>query len=660
MGIDKDMNQLTAADNLRSNAEEGLTATGKTGIKQFHPKLDSQRLQYELEIHQCELEMQNAELIHARDETDIALDKFAELFETGPVGFLTLTRDGVIKAISLNSDSLLGKNRSELLGKRFGMFVASESRPAFADLLDKTFADRTKVVCDVALLTKGDTPVFVQLASKVVLSRQECNVALIDITERKRAEEALSLSELRCRAVVEDQTELINRCRPDGTYTFVNAAFCRLFGKTEGEVLGRGWHPDAVADDIPMIEERLRLLCPTHPIVVIENRVISGSGEMRWMQFVNRGFFDEKGRLVETQAVGRDITELIETQEALRESEQDFRTLAETVPQIVWATLADGWNTFFNHQWVDYTGLTLEESYGHGWNTPFHPDDKQGAWEAWQRATEQNEPYSLECRLRRADGVYRWWLIRGAPVRNARGDIQKWFGTCTDIEEIKQNEKTLKKYAQRLIVLEEELRKKIAADLHDDIAQVLTALGLNLTHIGSQLRGESRDCLIGVVLDSRKLTKDVSQSVRNLMVELHPQVLEEFGLETTIRSHVEQFTNRTGIEAVFNADSDFPRLTSKKETALFRIAQEALQNILKHATATKVTISLSIVAGHIKLTITDDGKGFVPQRTSFLPTESGWGLTNTRERAELIGGSFRVHSVLGKGTTIKVEIKAAR
>jgi PAS domain S-box-containing protein len=89
---------------------------------------------------------------------------------------------------------------------------------------------------------------------------------------------------------------------------------------------------------------------------------------------------------------------------------------------------------------VDYTGMTLEESYGHGWNKPFHPDDQQRAWEAWQNAVQHDATYSLECRLRRADGTYRWWLIRGVPQRDADGKVWKWFGTCTDIEEIKQAE----------------------------------------------------------------------------------------------------------------------------------------------------------------------------------------------------------------------------
>lgn len=95
-------------------------------------------------------------------------------------------------------------------------------------------------------------------------------------------------------------------------------------------------------------------------------------------------------------------------EDALRASEQEFRSLAESMPQIVWVTRADGWNIYFNQQWVDYTGLTLEQSCGHGWSTPFHPDDKQRAWDAWQRATQHNDTYSVECRLRRADGTYRW------------------------------------------------------------------------------------------------------------------------------------------------------------------------------------------------------------------------------------------------------------
>src|ERR1035437_3446483 len=114
--------------------------------------------------------------------------------------------------------------------------------------------------------------------------------------------------------------------------------------------------------------------------------------------------------------------------EALLKREYEFRLLAESMPQIVWITRADGWTTYFNQHWVEYTGLTLEESYGHGWNKPFHPDDQQRSWNAWQNATIHGATYSLECRLRRKDGKYKWWLIRGVPVLDEKGTVLKWFG----------------------------------------------------------------------------------------------------------------------------------------------------------------------------------------------------------------------------------------
>jgi|GEM_PF-585495 len=126
--------------------------------------------------------------------------------------------------------------------------------------------------------------------------------------ELARSVAALRVSEERYRTVVEDQTELISRSRPDGAYTFVNEVFCRFFGHNQSELLGASWAPQPVAEDIPFIEAELQRLSPTTPVVIIENRVYDAVGAIRWMQFVNRGFFDEQGRLLETQAVGRDIT----------------------------------------------------------------------------------------------------------------------------------------------------------------------------------------------------------------------------------------------------------------------------------------------------------------------------------------------------------------
>jgi PAS domain S-box-containing protein len=146
---------------------------------------------------------------------------------------------------------------------------------------------------------------------------------------------------------------------------------------------------------------------------------------------------DESGRVVGLFGTIQDISDRKRAEAALAASEIEFRTLAEAMPQMVWITRPDGWNVYFSQQWMDYTGLTLEESLGHGWNRPFHPEDQHRAWDAWRDATTSSGIYSIECRLRRADGIYRWWLIRGVPLLDPSGRIQKWFGTCTDIHDLK-------------------------------------------------------------------------------------------------------------------------------------------------------------------------------------------------------------------------------
>ncbi|MFW7414075.1 sensor domain-containing diguanylate cyclase [Demequina sp. SO4-18] len=115
----------------------------------------------------------------------------------------------------------------------------------------------------------------------------------------------------------------------------------------------------------------------------------------------------------------------------------DWQQLVGALPHLVWVARPDGYHEYFNQQWFDYTGLTLAESLGDGWNPPFHPDERPLARRLWDEATLTGEPYEIEYRLRRHDGVYRWMLGRAVPLRDESGTLLKWFGTCTDIEELK-------------------------------------------------------------------------------------------------------------------------------------------------------------------------------------------------------------------------------
>ncbi len=144
------------------------------------------------------------------------------------------------------------------------------------------------------------------------------------------------------------------------------------------------------------------------------------------------------------------VAELTAANEALRAGAEEFRLVIEAMPQIVWIARPDGWHTHFNQNWMDFTGLTLEESLGHGWNPPFHPEDRARAAAQWERATRTGERYEIEYRLRRKDGTYHWMLGRAMPMRDASGEIVKWFGTCTDIEGVKQAQARLRAQARLL------------------------------------------------------------------------------------------------------------------------------------------------------------------------------------------------------------------
>ena len=188
MAVDKDKSRLAAE--LRLRAEDHIKAK-PFGAGSSDTYEQSPRLLHELQVHQVELEMQNAELRHARDEAEKSFEKYTDLFEFAPVGYFTLDRDAVIRAANLTGAGLLGIERSGLIGRRFGQFVAAADRAVFALLLGSTFAVRSKQACEVALLNRGKPPFFVLIDAVVADSELECRIALVDITERRQAEESL-------------------------------------------------------------------------------------------------------------------------------------------------------------------------------------------------------------------------------------------------------------------------------------------------------------------------------------------------------------------------------------------------------------------------------------------------------------------------------------
>lgn len=170
-----------------------------------------------------------------------------------------------------------------------------------------------------------------------------------------------------------------------------------------------------------------------------EYRTVSKKGTVRWVLARGRADKDTNGDTVAFNGLIVDITARKNAEEELKESVRAFQTLADAMPQLIWVTKADGHHEYYNQAWYDYTGTKPGDTDGDGWNRMLHPDDQEKAWKVWQHSLKSGEPYSIEYRLLHAKtGEYRWFVGRALPTRDESGDIQKWYGTCTEIHEQKR------------------------------------------------------------------------------------------------------------------------------------------------------------------------------------------------------------------------------
>jgi PAS domain S-box-containing protein len=260
-----------------------------------------------------------------------------------------------------------------------------------------------------------------------------------EIAERKEAEERLRLNQLELRRLTDAIPIQIQVLRADGVVLYVNQSVLDYTGLTFKDVQkedfrSRVFHPD----DVGRLREQRRQAL-TRPISFEnEQRALGKDGKYRWFLIRYNPLLDERGRIIQWYAAGTDITER-------KQAEEKLRHVIDTIPTLAWCNLPDGTNEFLNKNWHDYTGLSPEESDGWGWQAAFHQEDLPALMEKWKGMLVSGEPGEIEARLRRSDGVYRWFLIRAEPFRNDAGEIVRWYGTSTDIDDRKRAEEQLQR-----------------------------------------------------------------------------------------------------------------------------------------------------------------------------------------------------------------------
>jgi PAS domain S-box-containing protein len=280
-----------------------------------------------------------------------------------------------------------------------------------------------------------------------------------DVTDRKRAEQALRASEDRHRTLFETMAQGVVYQDSNGRITSANPAAERILGLTLDQMLGRTsrdprWRA--------IFEDGRDFPGEEHPssVALQTGREVSGvvmgilnpkTDGCRWIGVHATPLYRPgEDRPHQVYTTFHDITEQKRSEQALRESEQRFRFFADLIPQLVWSTRPDGYHDYYNRRWLEYTGLSYEETEGAGWNAVLHPDDRKRAWQRWRHSLDTGEPYSIQYRFRRHDGEYRWFLGLALPLRAANGEIDRWFGTCTDIQEQKDTEAALRGSQERL------------------------------------------------------------------------------------------------------------------------------------------------------------------------------------------------------------------
>jgi PAS domain S-box-containing protein len=687
----------------------------KSKAEAAKPEADPQRLLHELQVHQIELELQNAELQNARNELEIALEKYTDLYDFAPVGYFTFAAGGTINLVNLTGAHLVGMERSRLVGQPFGMLVSAAHRPVFHAFLKQVLVGQTKLSVDVDLLNKGRTVVqVVRIRAQRLPAGQVCRAAVMDITELKREENKVRVSEIRYRRLFEAAHDGVLLLDPvTRKITDANPFMTKLLGYSHGQLIGKELFEIGLLKDEAASKEAFQKLKQKREVRYENLPLESKTGRHQEVEVV-ANLYDENGHAV-IQCNIRDITARKTAEDALRASEERYRTLFDLGPTAVYSCDASGVIQNFNNRAAELwgrkpaSGDTSERFCGS--LKLFRPD---GGFMPHHRCPMAEvvggkiaAVHDAEVLIERPDGSRISVIVNIRPLKNERGEITGAINCFYDITERKAAEKALRRLdvlaasnrklekeivrrqtveeslkkseqdqsrllteshqmqerlrqlSRQVLMAQEEERKRISRELHDVIAQTLTGINIRLATLKKEAGRNTKGFDLTIARTQRLVEKSVNL-VHDFARELRPAVLDDLGLIPALHTFMKNFTEQTGVRTQLTAFAEVEKLETSGRTALFRIAQETFTNVARHAKASRVKVNIRKFPDSICMKINDDGKSFKVDRALHASTGKRLGLLGMRERLEMIGGSFEVESSPGKGTTIIAQIPLAK
>lgn len=579
------MNKSACNEKLRLEAEHALHDKRDTSGKRpnvlneamLERDSDAYKQLHELQVTQIELSMQNSqlqELQQTRMEKEQLLERYTDLYEFAPIGYFTLDRDGTIHEVNLTGTSLIGLVRSKLIGRRFGVFVAIESQPAFRAFLARVFDSGVMQSCEVRLLNTERQPFFAHIKANADATVQTCRLMVVDISARKSTEQALK----------NHQEELESRVlQRTAALLHANARLATEVGERK------------------RTEEMLR---HTQHILQQAQRVAHvGSWE-------------------------RDITN-----GAVRWSDEFFRICGYSAQAFI-------------------PSMTKVLKF-------IHPEDRNAVYRAIQRSIEHCHGFIRTVRIVRPNGTIRYVRLQG-DVNCNNGKPQTLVGAVLDITEFKnaevallQSQETIRSLAAHQESVKESERKRIAREIHDELGQNLLALRIDVSMLAARTIGKQSRLHTRAQAALDQIDTTIA-AVRGIINNLRPAVLD-LGLPAAIEWQVQQFKNRSNIACnlhIAGTDTDY-QLDDNRATAVFRILQESLTNISRHAQAGQIKINLHKEGDKIHMTVADDGIGI--SQNCRRKTKS-YGLIGIQERVKTLHGELIIDSDKSHGTTLTVII----
>ena len=478
---------------------------------------------------------------------------------------------------------------------------------------------------------------------------------LRDVTDRLASKNALRRSEQYSRELVLRSPVAMAVTRgPEYKNQLINYKFTQLFGYTIEDVPDEAhWWPLAYPD----IEYRKTVKAEWErriqkasqrgtAIEPMESVVRCKDGSTRWIEF-------HFATLEDTNLVSFvDITDRQQAQLELLESEGRFRLVANTAPVLIWMSGTDRLRTYFNKPWLDFTGRSTEQELGNGWTEGVHPDDVQRYLDSYTYSFERRQKFKMEYRLLRHDGEHRWIQDIGVPRLNPDGTFAGYIGSCNDVTDSRAAQEALAGISRKLIEVQERERTRIARDLHDDIAQRIALLAIDIDEFQQTLPECSSE--VFARLDAlRNQTSQLATDVQAISHGLHSSKLEYLGIVAAMRAFCREFAEKHQVEIDFQSHDLSDAVTSETSICLFRVLQEALQNAAKHSGVRHFEVELSQTSREIQLTVADLGTGFDPKAAL---NGCGLGLTSMQERLRLINGCLSIKSKPGRGTRVYARV----